>query len=542
MAAEQTAGDDESQIICPAPTVAYEPGSYAHLRVSISGAATGEKGRTADEVYSGSRGAPLVFFERARKPQLVGHSFEGGSELYGDIGGGARLVLEGANFAPLGEQVLADNGSRTNAYDGIQCVFSTPNRRVGNYTFNESSVAAEFLSPTRLACLAPDFALQLGPTYVYVSTSYNSSLYAENPELRQTVQFVYFDASLPPRINSVEPRHAPTTGRATRFVGGDGPWGLWEDTAVAGGVLLFGSNLAPTKFIWCAFGMNSSGYETARGSWRWTRGAYLNASAMRCEVPPGFVGDYPVAATTDDRIFSTAVGTITYYDAAVSAALSANQHIAISAADSGFILYSADGGAELAEDESRLSITLAGFNIAPFAEQGRLLCRFGPEALNRVTALIPENNTDPINMLDNVVHASFVSSSRIRCRTPRRAPGTSLSVHVSTGGLGSFSSQSATLTYYDSATMVPGAGVTCVSSIDPPYGPIAGGTLVVAYGTNFAPTGLTANAIGTSSGLACVLNPLNPPGMPSAWATAWHRVPATFIDYNRVLCNISKNL
>lgn len=540
---EQTAGDDETQINCPAPAQAYTPGSYARLRVSISGALPDAAGRTVDEVFSGGAGggAVLVFFDRGRKPRLHGHSAEGGSEVYGDVGGGARLVLEGDNFAPLGEQLVTDAGERTNSYSELQCVFGTRGRTEGNSTFNETAVPAEFLSPNRLACTSPDYAQQLGPTYVYINTTYNTSLFAEPPEARQTVPFVYYDASRPPAIRAIEPRHAPTTGRGVRFVGGEGPWGLWRDTAVAGGVLLLGSNLAPTRFLWCAFGMDGAQYETSRGPWRWTRGAYLNATAMRCEVPRGFVGDYAVAASTDDARYSDAVGTITYHDTSRPATLFAGQQIAISAAESGFLLYGDDGGIEVEEDASKPTITLAGENFAPLTERGLLLCRFGPAVVERPPAMVPENNTDPINLLENVVHASFVSGTRMRCRTPRREAGTRVAVHVSTGGVRNFSSGSAVLTYYDGAMMVPGGGPTQVSRLEPAHGPIAGGTVVVAHGSNFAPTGWSADAIGTAADLACVLNPLNPSGVPPGWATEWHRVPAIFIDYNRVICNISRD-
>ena len=66
--------------------------------------------------------------------------------------------------------------------------------------------------------------------------------------------------------------------------------------AVHGGALLTGLNFAPTHFLWCAFGVPPE-HADARGAWRHTRGAYLNSTAIRCEVPPGFVGDFPVAAS-----------------------------------------------------------------------------------------------------------------------------------------------------------------------------------------------------------------------------------------------------
>ena len=45
-------------------------------------------------------GLPLVFFDARRKVQLLGH--DASSHAFGDVSGGTRLVLSGANFAPLG--------------------------------------------------------------------------------------------------------------------------------------------------------------------------------------------------------------------------------------------------------------------------------------------------------------------------------------------------------------------------------------------------------------------------------------------------------
>ena len=56
---------------------------------------------------SGNRdiaGAPLVYFEMSRKLVLTGH-VPGVSATYGDVAGGAKLVLTGSNFAPLGENL-----------------------------------------------------------------------------------------------------------------------------------------------------------------------------------------------------------------------------------------------------------------------------------------------------------------------------------------------------------------------------------------------------------------------------------------------------
>ena len=41
----------------------------------------------------------------------------------------------------------------------------------------------------------------------------------------------------PQKPVALQPQHAPTSGRAVRFVGGEGPWGMWRDTEVEGGVL-----------------------------------------------------------------------------------------------------------------------------------------------------------------------------------------------------------------------------------------------------------------------------------------------------------------
>ena len=67
-------------------------------------------------------------------------------------------------------------------------------------------------------------------------------------------------------------------------MGGLGIWGQWEGSVPTGGAVLLGTNFAPTNFLWCAFGMDGAVYTTVRGPWRWTRAAYLNASAIACEV------------------------------------------------------------------------------------------------------------------------------------------------------------------------------------------------------------------------------------------------------------------
>ena len=230
--------------------------------------------------YSVAPGVPLVFFDARRKVTLTGHGE--GSAVYGNQRGGAILLLDGGNFAPLGEE--------------LQCIFGTPLRVVGNDTFNESRVTASFISPTRISCDSPDYDVRIGPTYVYVNTTFNSSLFDEGNEVRQTVEFIYYDSSRPPDITEIDPPHAPISGRHVRFEGGGGPWGQYVGSEAVGGILLRGSNFAPTRYLWCAFGMPEDVYATSRGPWKWTRAAFLNATAVRCEVPPGFVGDFPVGS------------------------------------------------------------------------------------------------------------------------------------------------------------------------------------------------------------------------------------------------------
>ena len=135
--------------------------------------------------------------------------------------------------------------------------------------------------------------------------------------------------------------------------------------------------------------------------------------------------------------------------------------------------------------------------------------------------------------------ASFINGQRMSCQAPYRPPGTTINVHLSTGGRHNFSSTSAQVVYYDGTLSV---GTTQVSSILPRYGPIHGRTILVARGTNFAPTGWSADAIGTSPLLSCVLNPLPSytlPDQPVAWSEQWLQPTATFLDYSTVLCNIS---
>ena len=141
----------------------------------------------------------------------------------------------------------------------------------------------------------------------------------------------------PPRVERVHPRHAPIAGRLIHFEGGAGPWGQYEGDVSTGGVLLLGSNFAPTPFLWCAFGMPEAVYTTARGPWKWTRGAYVNSSAVRCEVPAGYVGDFEVAASTDDRRFSTHRATLTYYDPLQTAQVAPGQQLALATQLSGYL-------------------------------------------------------------------------------------------------------------------------------------------------------------------------------------------------------------
>ena len=57
--------------------------------------------------------------------------------------------------------------------------------------------------------------------------------------------------------------------------------------------------------------------------------------------------------------------------------------------------------------------------------------------------------TDPIDFLENVVHASFISAVEMRCATPSRPAGTYVGLYASIAGLGNFSEVPAFLTYYD---------------------------------------------------------------------------------------------
>ena len=81
-------------------------------------------------------------------------------------------------------------------------------------------------------------------------------------------------------MRALRPPYAPTSGRPLRLEGGsqhDLHWRNYADAEVRGGVLLVGSNFAPTDFLWCAFSMDPQQVVTARGPWRWTRGLYATA-------------------------------------------------------------------------------------------------------------------------------------------------------------------------------------------------------------------------------------------------------------------------
>ena len=464
-------------------------------------------------MFSEDPGVPLVYFDARRKVQLLGH-VPGQSQTFGHIAGGSTLMLEGSNFAPLGPL--------------LRCVFMTPGRQAGNDTVHETDVVASYISPTRLACESPNYAV-LGTTFLFLNNSFNTSLYSAPPDSQQVVNFTYYDKTQPPAIYRIEPTYAAISGRRLRFVGGLGPWGQWEGTQVTGGLLLMGSNFAPTNFLWCAFGMPPEFYTTSRGPWRWTRGVYLSPTEIRCDVPEGFLGEFPVAASTDDVQFSSETQTLTYYDPSQPAYVAPGQRLALAESESGFLKVDPDpvndGGVLI--DDSKAQVTLLGSNFVNITTPRRLLCRFGTAPTRREPQFIPPNNTDPFLELDNVVEATFLSSGAMRCRTPRRAPGSVVPIFLSIGGIHNFSTTFAELTYYEKSPQR-----TIVSSIVPSYGPIRAGTLIVATGVNFAPT---VDAAGGSI-LRCVIAPQpNPDG----WASLRYLLPATFINYNTVLCNLT---
>ena len=138
------------------------------------------------ELCRAAGGLPLVFFDLRRKIQLTGH--DATSEVYGNLSGGARLILTGSNFAPLGHE--------------LQCVFDTPNRRVGNETSNISTTNASFIAPTLVMCLSPSYGA-IGSRPLHLNSTYNSSLSEGGAEQRQTVDFTWYEPDLPPLVRAL---------------------------------------------------------------------------------------------------------------------------------------------------------------------------------------------------------------------------------------------------------------------------------------------------------------------------------------------------
>ena len=75
---------------------------------------------------------------------------------------------------------------------------------------------------------------------MYINTTYNSSLFANPPDKREVVQFVYYDKRLPPVVLQVAPPYAPLGGRLIDFQGGRGPWYGYENDVPTGGAILLG--------------------------------------------------------------------------------------------------------------------------------------------------------------------------------------------------------------------------------------------------------------------------------------------------------------
>lgn len=293
-------------------------------------------------------------------------------------------------------------------------MWATPGRDAGNGTIvQETHTVASFVSPRRVACRSPSYQI-LGQTELWLNNSFNTSLYDVFPSTRQIVNFTFYDRTRAPVITGITPSFVPIGGLPVRFVGGAGAWGEWRGTDIEGGMLLVGSNFAPTNFLWCAFGMPPEIYTTTRGPWRWTRALYINASAVRCEVPEGFLGDYPVATSTDDTIFSTANPTFTYYDPTTRANIAPGQRLALAESDSGFLIQDPQNEGVILYDDTKEKITLHGSNFANFTVDGQLLCRFGDAILRRDASFIPANNTDPLEELENVVRATFLSATSMR--------------------------------------------------------------------------------------------------------------------------------
>ena len=91
-----------------------------------------------------------------------------------------------------------------------------------------------------------------------------------------------------------------------------------------------------------------------------------------------------------------------------------------------------------------------GSNLARFEYASDwLLCRYGSETVAQTEEGMPANTTDPIDALENVVHATFINATAMKCATPRREPGEAVPLYLSTSGLSNFSSSSVTLTYYN---------------------------------------------------------------------------------------------
>ena len=358
IAEEQTLGDDLGHVRCPPPNIPRRRGTMAYLRVSIGG--------DEDELYSAAPGVALVYFDMNSKMLLLGHETEVAplSEVYGDIRGGALLHLQGDNFAPLGPdlQCIFETPMRRDFHQGtgiaeyngtinassMPATYLSPQRilceappyqRVGpttlyvNSSFNTSlferpewGVVAQVQPRRRPSPHAPR-SLRSPPLTRRPSLSLPqpgrgvrtaaacaarrapppAEITHLRPHLRppvaQRVEFTYYDKSRPPTLELLSPPHVPTTGRALRLEGGGGRWEKYAGATVLGGVLLVGSNFAPTDFLWCRFGVPSE-HATRRGPWRYSRAVYLNATQVRCEVPAGYAGDFSVSASHDDRMYS----------------------------------------------------------------------------------------------------------------------------------------------------------------------------------------------------------------------------------------------
>ena len=561
----QSPGDDESEVLCQGPLYQdpeqypkhyKQPGSVAYLRVSTTGRGVAFFGEGDAEPALFSRelfgaplgtplGAPLVYFDANRKPQLYAHDLlaEPPSEVYGDVSGGARLVLRGENFAPLGP--------------GIQCAFNTPlhSVREGNCSqwcrtsscgcqtvvYNVSLTRATFHSPTTISCLSPPYH-RIGETTLFVNTSYNSTLFAGpdgggSVQVAQTVPFTYYDRRKPPTVDALHPSYSPTAGQPLQIAGdwqldlGHGHWNGYMGAEVDGGLIVEGTNFAPTHYLWCAFGVPSE-HGSTRGPWRSARAVYINATAVRCEVPRGYHGDFHVAATTDDVIYSGNTSILTYYDPTNGAIVLPGQELPVPTGASGYIFYDIETS-QAAPVEFPYMHSVFGHNFYPssLVTPHTLLCRYGEAPIAQQPHLVRPNSTSPLEAYDNIVDALFISAHEVRCVTPRREPGTTVKLYVSTGGMHNFSDNYATVVYWNEAPITQ--RLTRVSSISPAFGPIHGGTVVTAFGTNFAPTG--------THELKCTLAPSSPL-LPRPWSYVYHFVPAHFVDYRTVLCNLSAAL